>query len=202
MAKNTHLTLEERIIIQSMLSDGAKFTEIGSELGKDPSTISKEIRNHFKVEEKASFNPCLHRKECKHHSDLCKVCHHKWIKACLKCDFKKCYTICQDFEEQICLKLKKPPYVFNGCNGRQRCKLRRHLYNGKYAQSEYETVRSESRQGFAVTSEELSRINEIVTPLVKQGQSIHHICVNNGDSIMLDEKTSSCRQTMSQRQNL
>ena len=76
-----------------------------------------------------------------------------------------------------------------GCNERQRCKLRKHLYDAKYAQAEYESVRSESRQGFAITSDELARIDGIISPLVKQGQSVHQICVNNGDTIMLDEKT-------------
>lgn len=189
MAKNTHLTLDERISIQSLVSAGAKFTTIGAELEKDPSTISKEIRNHYKVEEKASFNPCMHRKACRHHSDLCRACRQRWSKDCGKCDYEKCHTICPDFKELICLKLKKPPYVCNGCNERHSCKLRRHLYDAKYAQAEYESVRSESRQGFAITSDELARIDRIVSPLVKQGQSVHQICVNNGDAIMLDEKT-------------
>ena len=58
-----------------------------------------------------------------------------------------------------------------------------------YAQNEYEAVRSESRRGFAISSEELKRIDSIISPLIKQGQSIHQICVNNVDLIMLDEKT-------------
>ena len=189
MAKNTHLTLDERITIQSLVSDRATFTAVGAELGKDPSTISKEIRNHYKLEVKASFNPCMHRKDCKHHSDLCQTCRHRWGKDCRRCDYEKCHTICPDFKELVCLKLKKPPYVCNGCNERHSCKLRRHLYDAKYAQAEYESVRSESRQGFAITSDELTRIDGIISPLVKQGQSVHQICVNNGDLIMLDEKT-------------
>ena len=70
-----------------------------------------------------------------------------------------------------------------------RCKLERHLYDAKNAQKEYETARSESRQGIAITPAELKRIDSIISPLVKQGQSIHMICVNNADNIMLDEKT-------------
>ena len=85
--------------------------------------------------------------------------------------------------------MKKPPYVCNGCDTRQRCKLERHLYDAKSAQKEYESTRSESRQGIAITPAELKRIDNIISPLVNQGQSIHMICVNNGDDIMLDEKT-------------
>lgn len=187
MAKNTHLTLSDRIVIESSLRDGSSFKQIAQELGKDPSTISKEIRGHYKVVEKDTFNPCIHRRECKHYADLCSPCKFKWGKSCKQCT--GCFTHCPDFEEKHCIKLQKPPYVCNGCKERTSCKLRRHLYDAKFAQTEYETVRSESRQGFATTPAELKRIDDVIAPLVKQGQSIHQICVNNTDLIMLDERT-------------
>lgn len=187
MAKNIHLTLSDRIVIESSLRDGSSFKQIAQELGKDPSTISKEVRGHYKVVEKDTFNPCIHRRECKHYADLCNPCKFKWGKSCKQCT--GCFTHCPDFEEKHCIKLQKPPYVCNGCKERNGCKLRRHLYDAKFAQTEYETVRSESRQGFATTPAELRRIDDVIAPLVKQGQSIHQICANNTDLIMLDERT-------------
>lgn len=187
MAKNIHLTLSDRIVIESSLRDGSSFKQIAQELGKDPSTISKEVRGHYKVVEKDTFNPCIHRRECKHYADLCNPCKFKWGKSCKQCT--GCFTHCPDFEEKHCIKLQKPPYVCNGCKERNGCKLRRHLYDAKFAQTEYETVRSESRQGFATTPAELKRIDDVIAPLVKQGQSIHQICANNTDLIMLDERT-------------
>ena len=89
----------------------------------------------------------------------------------------------------VCNKLKKPPYVCNGCIQRQSCKLEKHIYSDKSAQKNYETTRSESRQRIAITPEELKHVDAIVSPLVKLGQSIHMIRVNNADDIMLDEKT-------------
>lgn len=80
-------------------------------------------------------------------------------------------------------------WVCNGCHQRQSCKLEKHVYSAKSAQKAYEITRSESRQGIAVSPEELKRIDAIISPLVKLGQSIHMICVNNADDIMLDEKT-------------
>ena len=187
IAKNIHLTLSDRIVIESSLRDGSSFKQIAQELGKDPSTISKEVRGHYKVVEKDTFNPCIHRRECKHYADLCNPCKFKWGKSCKQCT--GCFTHCPDFEEKHCIKLQKPPYVCNGCKERNGCKLRRHLYDAKFAQTEYETVRSESRQGFATTPAELKRIDDVIAPLVKQGQSIHQICANNTDLIMLDERT-------------
>jgi len=45
------------------------------------------------------------------------------------------------------------------------------MYNAKLAQKEYESTRSESRQGIAISSKELKRIDTLITPLIKQGVS-------------------------------
>lgn len=45
--KNKHLTLDDRITIEHMLKSGANFKEIAAVLGKDPSTISREIRHNL-----------------------------------------------------------------------------------------------------------------------------------------------------------
>lgn len=189
MAKHSHLTLSERIEIEKALRDRASFSEIGASLGKDPSTVSKEVRNHFIIKDSGSrCNPCLYRSTCKHSRDICPACEYKWAKDCAKCSVA-CYKVCKDFKEEFCPKHRKPPYVCNGCEKRNVCQLRRHLYDAKAAQKEYEATRSESRQGIAVSPEELRRVDDIVSPLIRQGQSIHHICTSNADVIMLDEKT-------------
>ena len=188
MANGKHLTLSDRITIETGMKEGRSFKQIADELSKDPSTISKEVRAHIIIcEKKDTFNPCIHRKDCTHHSDLCDPCHSRWKKDCRQC--KGCYTRCPDFEEQVCERLLKAPYVCLGCSERHSCRLQRRLYSAKKAQEEYEATLSESRQGFATDRDELQRIDDIVAPLVKQGQSIHQICVNNADTIMLDEKT-------------
>lgn len=189
MAKNTHLTLDERATIEVSLREGTSFTEIGRLLGKDPSTISKEVKNHRQTVRKGSYNPCANRTNCSQFGMACKPCKHPYKGSCKGCPYRNCYEHCPDFIELICQKLNKPPYVCNGCDIRMRCKLERHLYDAKSAQKEYEATRSESRQGIAVTPSELKRIDDIISPLIKQGQSIHMICVNNADDIMLDEKT-------------
>ena len=188
MAKNAHLTFDERVTIEVSLREHLSFKEIGELIGKDPSTVSKEIRGHYKVVENGTFNPCSHRRTCTHYGDVCPKCKYTYGKSCRGCSVP-CYQRCPDFEELVCLKRRKPPYVCNGCKDRTGCKLQRHLYDAKYAQKEYEAVRSESRQGFAITPDELKRIDAIISPLVKQGHSIHHICTSNVDDIMLDEKT-------------
>ncbi|MCR4937063.1 MAG: helix-turn-helix domain-containing protein, partial [Lachnospiraceae bacterium] len=85
MAKNAHLTYDERLTIQSSLADRLSFKAIGLILGKDPSTIAKEVKGHLKIEEKGSFNPCLHRKTCIHKKDVCKPCKMKYGQNCRTC---------------------------------------------------------------------------------------------------------------------
>ena len=189
MAKNSHLTLSDRIAIEVGLRERKSFSAIAEELGKDPTTISKEVRTHIKLKQAGGYNPCVIRKDCKHYGDLCHPCKFTYGKPCHSCYQTKCFEACPDFLQAQCSKLSKPPYVCNGCQQRQSCKLERHLYEAKSAQREYEATRSESRQGFAVTPAELDRIDRIISPLIKQGQSIHQICMNNADEIMLDERT-------------
>ena len=45
--KRTHLTFEERQTIKNMLDKRESFKSIARELGRDCSTISKEINNHI-----------------------------------------------------------------------------------------------------------------------------------------------------------
>ena len=44
--KNKHLSLEDRIEIQECLYKGMTFKAIAKRIGKDPTTISKEVKLH------------------------------------------------------------------------------------------------------------------------------------------------------------
>lgn len=47
--KNKHMTMDERIEIQECLSKGMSFKAIGGRIGKDPTTVSKEVKLHSKM---------------------------------------------------------------------------------------------------------------------------------------------------------
>lgn len=190
MAKHAHLTLQDRSIICVGLTQGCSFAQIAAELGKDPGTISKEIRRHRVAIETGSygreFNPCALRRNC-NKTALCKTC----FNNTRKCSFcKECSKHCPDFVEEVCPKLSKPPYVCNGCKDKAKCTLRKYEYKPHEADKQYKEKLSDSRTGFAITPEELERINQIVSPLVKNGQSIHHIFMSNADVLIFSEKTT------------
>lgn len=194
--KYKHLTLDDRITIQKGLKEALSFADIAASVGKDPSTISKEIRGHLVVKETGTrsrpFNPCMGRKICTIQRKVCATCDqtYNWNNRdcyCAQCG--KCNEACPDFVEETCKTLGKPPYVCNGCKSIRSCTLRKQVYDAKEAQKAYETNRSDSRTGIDLTPEELQRLDDIITPLIRQGQSIHQICVNNADDIMCDERS-------------
>ena len=189
MSKGKHLTLDDRQSIQVGLHEGRSFQEIAREIGKDPSTISKEIRNHRVTHRTGSYNPCSKARDCPHSGDICSPCKVLYGRICRSCPAVRCYNICSEFSPKPCRRIISAPYVCNGCSERHGCRLERYLYDAKTAQKAYEKTLSQSRTGFAISYDELKRIDDIVSPLIRQGQSIHHICRNNADLIMCDEKS-------------
>ena len=73
---------------------------------------------------------------------------------------------------------------------RSTCTLEKHTYHVEKAQKEYEAIRSESRSGFNITEEERKRLDSQISPLLKQGQSLHHILISHADSIPCCERTA------------
>ena len=54
--KGAHLTLDDRKIIQRDLENGMNRAQIAKELGKSPSTISKEIKLHKKFKLASAYS--------------------------------------------------------------------------------------------------------------------------------------------------
>ena len=192
MANQKHLTIEERTIIQSMLDRRSSFTEIGNALGKDRTTISKEVRGHLVFRKigytRVNYNACASRFSCDRRN-VCTECKSvKAYKLCRKCF--ACNKFCPDFIEVVCPKLLKKPYVCNGCDSRYfGCTLEKRFYFASEAQKEYKDTLSEARSGFSLTEEEFLAVEKIVSPLIRQGQSPHHIFENNKDSLMVGERS-------------
>lgn len=97
-AKHKHLTEDQRMEIQECLLHGMNFKAIGQRIGKDQTTISKEVKKHIKV-----------------------------VPPRMK----------EGGMAEPCSKLLKPPYVCNACKLSHTCRLEKHLYQGRSAQTEY-----------------------------------------------------------------
>jgi len=191
MAKQKHLTLDERFDIQNFLNQKYSFKRIGIELDRDCTTISKEIQNHVIYKKVGamghSYNACTHRFSCDFRL-ICVSCESTYKQRfCRFC--KSCNSNCSDFIEERCKKFLKPPYVCNGCDKQRSCTLEKHFYHAATAHTEYRDCLSEIRSGISLSEPEIKHLDSVISPLIKRGQSINHICANNADSIMVSEST-------------
>ena len=169
-----HLTRDDRYTIENNLNNNISLKQTGRDINKHCSSISREIKNHYITKNVGSigrkFNNCLYRKTCPNRGK--------------NCNLKNCI----EFVEEKCPLLSKPPYVCNGCKKRNHCTLSKQFYRAKDAQEEYEDNLKESRSGVVIEQEEITHLNSILTPLIKeQGQSIHHAVINNKNKIMHSE---------------
>lgn len=184
--KNEHLTKELRERIDEGIRNGEKLIVIAKAISKDPTTISKEVKKHRKIVENkmvGTYNLSLNKcKECIHF----KVCSNKHVcnskncaKQCSYCVTKDVTLICKDYKEKICNRIKRFPYVCNGCKLRHRCRKTKYEYIPILANNEYRKTLIESRQGLNLTTEEFRDIDEALSEGINQGQSINHIITNN-----------------------
>ncbi len=174
---NKHLTLDQRIMIQKLITenrnkDGSlkiKLKNISDMLQKDPTTISKEVKKHRILHTTNSVVPALYNSRCLN------------FNKCTK-EIKKatnCINTCRDFVERKCKNTSKFPYVCNGCSKRIGCNLTKYLYYSDEANKVYNHIKVESRQGIDLEQDKFIELNQIVSKGIKQGQPLAHICISN-----------------------
>ena len=181
-----HLSLDERVRIQHYLEDGRSIRYIADRLDKSPSTISREINKHIKKHtpqlcDCTYFATCMVRNICGN-----KNCH----KQCRNCRQARKY--CSDYVKSLCDTLiNTPSNVCNECSAykRKNCHFENRVYEARKAQTEYEDTLVNSRNGFDCTAKELQDLDNLISPLIKNGQAIYHIMQNHKDEISVSEST-------------
>ena len=193
-----HIDLSGRIRIEQGLNNGESFRTIARVLNKDPSTISKEVRRHSVIKERKpdAFAPipCANNYDAsKPKANVCKILHgcgdNECTHKCVNCRKARCSEICNHYKPRQCEKLAKPPYACNGCPKKTNCMMDRKIYSSKYAQDTYETLRTTSREGINQTPESIQKLNDLLSPLIKKGQSIAHIYASHAEEIACSRRT-------------
>ena len=165
----SHLTLDERRIILTGIKNGSTKTAIARTLGKDKSTIGKEIKLHRTLPHKCSL-PL----ECSNYR---------------KCTFeRRCTADCPHYVPFRCPRRDRSPGACNGCTNWQRCRFDKYQYSPETAQMDYITTLVDSRQGVNLTAKEAQAIAATIGPLLKQGQSPFQI-VTGHPELGICEKT-------------
>lgn len=188
MAKNKHLTDAERLEIEHGLRHGLSLKKIPAKIGKHHSTVVREIRARCVDSDKSAYgliaNRCASRLSC----DRRQLCADRpdCVRRCSAC--RLCNSVCRGFVEQVCPKLAAP-YVCNGCGDERNCVLRKRYYLHNPAHADYRGILVGDREGANITQGELLALDGLVSPLVKGGQSVHHVLANNPDLFSVNEKT-------------
>lgn len=182
---------QNRIVIEKGLDAAKPMSAIASELGKDPTTISKEIKKRGILQRHNAFNEKPNRralaKDC-HRKNLCET----YAPICKRerglCP--QCHSHCPDFVpfDYHCALTDKAPFVRNGRKKKSGRGLDKYYYRTVTAHRQYRTVLTQSRAGINVSEDGLAPLDETVSPLIRQGQSVCAILQNHPE-ITRCEKT-------------
>lgn len=170
---NKHLSYEDRTFIEIGLNQNRNFSKIAEDLNKDRTTIAKEIK-------KRRF-----KKIPSHFNNSQNLCKNK-----MKCRKFDCTKDMECYEEEVCDKLKKSPYVCNGCDNKNKCRKIKYYYYSKFANDEYKELLVTSREGINLSKSSVYELDKLISPLLKTNkQSINHIYLNHPDEITFSKPT-------------
>lgn len=166
--KNLHLTVQERIIIEKGIENGSTKAAIALTIGKDKSTVGKEIKKHRELVHKSSYKiNCANMKNCSHNH----VC-----------------VNCADFKPFTCNRRDRSPGACNGCSKYTYCRYDKYRYKADFSHKKYREDLVDSRTGINMSYEECKAMADIIVPLIKAGHSPYHIVTNHPD-LNISEKT-------------
>lgn len=166
--KNLHLTVQERIIIEKGIVNGSTKAAIALTIGKDKSTVGKEIKKHRELVHKSSYKiNCANMKNCSHNH----VCDN-----------------CADFKPFTCNRRDRSPGACNGCSKYTHCRYDKYRYKADFSHKKYREDLVDSRTGINMSYEECKSMADIIVPLIKAGHSPYHI-VTNHPELNISEKT-------------
>ena len=166
--KNLHLTVQERIIIEKGIENGSTKAAIALTIGKDKSTVGKEIKKHRELVHKSSYIiNCANMKNCSHNH----VCDN-----------------CADFKPFTCNRRDRSPGACNGCSKYTHCRYDKYRYKADFSHKKYREDLVDSRTGINMSYEECKAMADIIVPLIEAGHSPYHI-VTNHPELNISEKT-------------
>lgn len=184
-----HLTLEMREVIQAGLEEKASARKISKRIGVSPSTVTREIKvNRTIKERKAAANAklsvrCVHYRDCEKSGGACKKCSTRFT-VCKNCRTYDCTKSCPDFVRVMCPATEVWPYVCPAmCPKKSHCGYPKVSYSALSAHTLSTQRLSESRSGIGICEEELKAMDDLITPLIKQGQSFEAIWATHADEL-------------------
>lgn len=165
----SHLTLEERRIILTGITNGSSKTAIAQTIGKDKSTVGKEIKLRRSLTHKCKMPlECNNYRRCVHG--------------------RQCTLDCPEYIPFKCSRRDRTPGACNGCSNWSKCRFDKYQYCPEDAHRDYRTTLIDSREGVNLTIQQARAIADVIAPLLKQGQSPYQILAAHPE-LNISEKT-------------
>lgn len=173
------LTYEQRILLVNEInSRQSSASKAAAKLNVSRQTIYNEINTHFTYSNKEG---------------LIIVPNCKFSFTCLNHDHDRrtlCYrTHCPNYVEYECPKLKKFPFVCNKCPKSNFCYLEKRYYNPLESQIEAESIRKTSREKKFYLDDEVKLVDQLLSPIIRERNSLHHAYSLYKDEISVCERT-------------
>ena len=170
-SKYAHLTIAHRQIIETGINTGSTKNSRADTIGKDKSTVGKEIRLHRQLKCKCTYTiDCALFQKCKNRNTF------------------HCSTECESYEQFTCKRRDRSPGACNGCERYRSCHYDKYIYSADIAEHEYKDQLVNSRIGINATVNEIKELGLMIKPLLEQGQS-PYVILQNHPEIDLCEKT-------------
>ena len=187
----SQLTLKERKEIEAGLDRGDSFRGIASLIGRQPSTVSREVRENRHVRAyKARRSACRGRNWCKR-VGVCAECVREGA-CCAGCDARDCRDACPAYADQVaCDVLVGAPWVCNGCRKtRYGCnRPNRYVYDAEVAQKASDERRSDSRKGIDMPREKAEVALAHIKDGLSRGLSPYEISALYEDAVSVHRST-------------
>lgn len=163
MKQKKRLTVDDRINLQACIAKNLSWKETSKILKKNRSTIYRELKNYFTIHD--GRHSCIHCVKYDYCKEIGIVVHQGINYEC--------------FEPAYCSKLSHFPFVCNSCENKKKCNREKRYYDCINAENRSRENRVGTRKHKRVPKYDIETINEIVSPLIFKGQSIHHIYETN-----------------------
>lgn len=181
------MTLDDRIKIQEGLDNGLSIRAIAKIIDKEPSSVLREIKTNRSPGRKRTPDlkePCKNKANC----EVRHICGNSRCKVlCRTCI--SCVLYCSDYLPSKCTLLDKAPHVCNSCDKKLSCNYERIFYYASNAHNISTDKKISSRTGINSNPEDIEKIDRIVSPLLKKGQSVSHIYATHKDEIDFSKTT-------------
>jgi len=167
-ALNKHMTIAERQIIETGITNGSTKKAIADTIGKDPSTVGKEIKLHRQLTYKCNLPlECRKYAKCKHG--------------------RNCTVSCPDYVKFKCPRRDRSPGACNGCADYSKCRFNKYRYYATDSHHEYRMSLVNTRIGVNATLSEIRELGEKLKPLLERGQSVYAILQNHPEIKQCDK---------------